>query len=313
MNDNGVICIAVHEHQRLVCDHRHYRRFARFTSVAALFFGLLALAFTISNDSQSVLIQSCKSDVQDLRHAHERASVALAALARSHEEVLNAKEQINDVGDKSWGRKFVVTKYTPSAGGINAYGDGTRTSTYWKADPTQHIVAVDPNLVPYGSWVWIEGLGWFQAQDCGEAIKGFRLDVMNADLKEALAFGKQGRFAIVVPKGPPPVSFQAVMDETPPSALRRSPGNRANEALRRSDSPMISTDTLLATRSQSLLPQPATPNREAKPRDETTHAALMQHFQEEHAKNVGSGSASVPEQHAALSHAFSWIKNLALR
>ncbi len=298
MNDNGVICIAVDEHQRLVGDHRRYRSFARFNGVAALVFGLLTVMFILSHNHQNVRIQSCNGDVQDLRHAYERSSVALAALARSHEEVLNAKEQINDVGDRSWGRKFVVTKYTPSAGGINAYLDGTHTSTQWKADPTQHIVAVDPNLVPYGSWVWIEGLGWFQAQDCGEAIKGFRLDVMNGDLKEALEFGKQGRFAIVVQNGSAPGSFQAAMDETPSRRLRRSPGNRATETLARSESSMVSTDS---------------PDRDARPRDGMAHAALMRHLQEEHARNIASGNASVPEQHAALAHAVSWIKNLASR
>jgi len=47
--------------------------------------------------------------------------------------------------------------------------------------------------------VWIEGLGWFQAQDCGGAIKGLRLDVLTATQQDAMAFGKQNRFAIVVP------------------------------------------------------------------------------------------------------------------
>jgi hypothetical protein len=42
-----------------------------------------------------------------------------------------------------------------------------------------------------------------------------------------------------------------------------------------------------------------------------TRAVLMRRFQEQHAKNVESGNASVPEQHATLAHAISWIKNLA--
>ena len=47
--------------------------------------------------------------------------------------------------------------------------------------------------------MWIEGLGWFQAEDCGGAIKGLRLDVLTATSKDAFAFGRQTRFAIVVP------------------------------------------------------------------------------------------------------------------
>jgi 3D (Asp-Asp-Asp) domain-containing protein len=70
-----------------------------------------------------------------------------------------------------------------------------------KADPAQRIVAVDPKLVPYGSQVWIEGLGWYRAEDCGSAIKGFRLDLLTATEKDAMEFGKQDRFVIVVPPG----------------------------------------------------------------------------------------------------------------
>jgi 3D (Asp-Asp-Asp) domain-containing protein len=68
-----------------------------------------------------------------------------------------------------------------------------------KADPDARIIAVDPTLIPYGSWVWIEGLGWYRAEDCGGAIKGFRIDVLTATESDAMRFGRQDRFAIVVP------------------------------------------------------------------------------------------------------------------
>jgi 3D (Asp-Asp-Asp) domain-containing protein len=68
-----------------------------------------------------------------------------------------------------------------------------------KADPDARIVAVDPKLIPYGSSVWIEKLGWYRAEDCGSAIKGYRLDVLIGTTREAMEFGKQDRFVIVVP------------------------------------------------------------------------------------------------------------------
>lgn len=60
-------------------------------------------------------------------------------------------------------------------------------------------IAVDPSVIPIGSRVYIEGLGYFVAQDTGSAIKGKRIDVFMNDLEEALQFGvKKGvRVAIV--------------------------------------------------------------------------------------------------------------------
>jgi 3D (Asp-Asp-Asp) domain-containing protein len=142
-----------------------------------------------------------KATAQELREARRnasRANQALSALARSHENILAATQKAPSVGTKSWGRRFTVTKYLPRSPEYGKYNDGL-TATLVKADPGRRIVAVDPKLIPYGSWVWIEGLGWFRAEDCGSAIKGFRLDVMTGGRDDAMAFGKQDRFVIVVP------------------------------------------------------------------------------------------------------------------
>ena len=60
-------------------------------------------------------------------------------------------------------------------------------------------IAVDPSVIPIGSRVYIEGMGYFVAQDTGRAIKGKRIDVFMNDLEEALQFGvKRGvRVALV--------------------------------------------------------------------------------------------------------------------
>ena len=136
--------------------------------------------------------------MHECRKSASHTSVALAALARSQENILTATEQAPALGTKSWGRRFTVTKYLPRDPKYGRDDDGL-TATLMAADPASRIVAVDPTLIPYGSRVWIEGLGWFQAQDCGGAIKGLRLDVLTATQQDAMAFGKQSRFAIVVP------------------------------------------------------------------------------------------------------------------
>ena len=50
-------------------------------------------------------------------------------------------------------------------------------------------IAVDPQLIPYGSEVWIEGLGWYIAEDTGGAIIDSRIDICMASYKDSIKFG----------------------------------------------------------------------------------------------------------------------------
>ena len=156
------------------------------------------LSFTKLSGALTAEVGRCERQARECRKNQAHTSVALAALARSQENILSATEQAPTLGTKSWGRRFTVTKYLPHDPKYGRDDDGL-TATLMAADPASRIVAVDPALIPYGSRVWIEGLGWFQAEDCGGAIKGFRLDVLTGSSKDAFAFGRQNRFAMVVP------------------------------------------------------------------------------------------------------------------
>jgi len=56
-----------------------------------------------------------------------------------------------------------------------------------------HTVAVDPKVIPLGTWLYIEGLGWWKAEDTGNMIKGNRLDICLPTRTEAMSWGKQNR------------------------------------------------------------------------------------------------------------------------
>ena len=171
---------------------RRRHRIALCGLVLASVMGMLALS------RQSSGLTRLSRETRQWRKRAERANVALAALAKTHEGILEATEKAPLVGTKSWGRRFTITKYTPRSEAYGKFNNGI-TSTLWKADPKLRIVAVDPKVIPYGSWVWVEGQGWYRAQDCGSAIKGFRLDLLTATEHDAFQFGKQVRFVIVVP------------------------------------------------------------------------------------------------------------------
>jgi 3D (Asp-Asp-Asp) domain-containing protein len=164
--------------------------------------GAVLLATTVVGASavswQSMRLASATRQLGTHLEQEMEANAARVALARTYAQGLSAGEPIPSFGSKSWARRFTVTRYLPRSPEYGETNDGL-TATMKKADPAARIVAVDPKLIPYGARVWIEGLGWFHAEDCGARIKGFRLDVLTATEEEALSFGKQDRFAIVVP------------------------------------------------------------------------------------------------------------------
>lgn len=69
--------------------------------------------------------------------------------------------------------------------------DGDSTITATGTTPTVgRTIAVDPNVIPYGSEVTING-NTYIAEDCGGAIKGNRVDILFDTHQEALEFGIQ--------------------------------------------------------------------------------------------------------------------------
>ena len=75
-----------------------------------------------------------------------------------------------------------VTAYTPFDAGCNGI---TASGTTAK----KGVIAVDPNVIPLGTKVYIPGYGVAVAQDTGGAIKGNRIDVCYATKGEAFAWG----------------------------------------------------------------------------------------------------------------------------
>ena len=84
---------------------------------------------------------------------------------------------------------FIVTAYEASRRSCGKWADGyTATMTRPKEGRT---IAVDKRIIPLGSRVWIEGLGWRVAEDVGGAIKGRRIDIFFRTIRRCKRFGRR--------------------------------------------------------------------------------------------------------------------------
>ncbi|WP_282034742.1 LysM peptidoglycan-binding and 3D domain-containing protein [Metabacillus indicus] len=96
----------------------------------------------------------------------------------------------NDVKEESVAKEMTVT-----ATAYTAFCDGcsgtTATGVDLRANPDKKVIAVDPNVIPLGSKVYVEGYGYATAEDTGGAIKGDRIDVFIPTQDAAVAFGKR--------------------------------------------------------------------------------------------------------------------------
>jgi|GEM_PF-586200 len=60
------------------------------------------------------------------------------------------------------------------------------------------IVAVDPNVIPYGTHLYIEGYGYGVAGDTGGAIKGNKVDLAFPTVKECLQYGRKSNVKVYI-------------------------------------------------------------------------------------------------------------------
>ncbi|MFQ5964344.1 MAG: 3D domain-containing protein [Candidatus Scalinduaceae bacterium] len=103
-------------------------------------------------------------------------------------------------GGKKWSKPFTITSYCSGSCCCDKYADGF-TATGKEARAINRIVAVDPNVIPLHSMVYIEGLGIFYAEDVGGMIKGRHIDILMDNHTKALKFGVQKRMVTVITTG----------------------------------------------------------------------------------------------------------------
>ena len=79
-----------------------------------------------------------------------------------------------------------ATAYSYNEAGLSSY---TADGTNLVSEP--NVIAVDPSVIPLGSYVEIPGYGIFRAADTGGAIYGNRIDVHLVNLNDVYNFGRR--------------------------------------------------------------------------------------------------------------------------
>ncbi len=153
------------------------------------------------------VIDSGSSSVSELKDAITNLNNMLSQLNSSYaitlanDGIASANNQIINI-QSSNSKENISYLPTNSSGGYistysmtaTAYTGGTYTAMGLKPvrDPNGlSSVAVDPNVIPLGSKVYVEGYGYAIASDTGGAIKGNKIDLYMNSVQDCFAFGRR--------------------------------------------------------------------------------------------------------------------------
>lgn len=112
-------------------------------------------------------------------------NVDVAEPPKAEPQVFIEKADVQEQKSKLTEMEMLVTAYCPCEKCCGKADGITATGTQATAGRT---IAVDPELIPYGTEVVISGEKYI-AEDCGEAIKGRRIDIYFDSHAEAKAYG----------------------------------------------------------------------------------------------------------------------------
>lgn len=104
------------------------------------------------------------------------------------ERTVTEVKEIPPESDYEYLGEFTVTAYCPYE---DEYGNATAKPYNGEYIAVEGItVAVDPEIIPYGSVVIIDGHSYI-AHDCGGAVKGKVIDIYFDSVEKMNAWGKQ--------------------------------------------------------------------------------------------------------------------------
>lgn len=126
----------------------------------------------------------------DLSKKLNQSNDKLSSVSRENDRL---KKQIS-LSPKGEGHYYTKTLYmNASAYTASCYGCSGKTATGLdlKANPNLKVIAVDPNIIPIGTKVHVDGYGDAIAADTGGAIHGDKIDIFIPTESDAIRWGRR--------------------------------------------------------------------------------------------------------------------------
>jgi len=145
----------------------------------------------VSQLAENAIREQVGKSVTDKVAPYEKELAALAALFNNQPLDPKATRDNNSLTGAPENYKRVLNMRA------TAYAPGTLDNGKWKnqtfmGGTVRHgVVAVDPQVIPMGTKLWVEGYGEAIAEDQGSAIKGNRIDLAFDKRNDALDYGIQ--------------------------------------------------------------------------------------------------------------------------
>jgi len=145
--------------------------------------GIFVLVMShLMNDINKQQVEEYQSKIQSLEMSLDKAMEALNMV---------------DFEVHTW----EATAYAPldpqAVEGVCYAGDPNVTASGMPIEPGISVAA-GPDI-PFGTWLWIEGLGWRRVDDRGGAIRDGSIDICMITREEAIRFGRR-KVTVIIPK-----------------------------------------------------------------------------------------------------------------
>ena len=154
--------------------------------------GMLVLSLAVNTALYGAKLRAEERHRTELLYVEQVRDDALEELGRmANDYALEAKarreqaEAYEALGAYRYIGECTITAYCPCAECCGRLADGT-TATGLPAGPG--IVAVDPDVIPLGSTVIIDGMKYLAA-DTGSGVEGLHIDIFLASHEETVAHG----------------------------------------------------------------------------------------------------------------------------